>query len=904
MSAPLLTTKLYTPSPRPVQRLVPRLRLTRRLDEGLQLGHKLTLVSAPAGFGKTTLVSEWVHRVKLPVAWLSLDEGDNDAPRFLSYIVAALQAIQASLGETVAALLESPQMAATPSLLEHLITLLINDLTTLPAPILLILDDYHVINNLDVHTALAFLLDNLPPQVHLVIVSREDPALPLHRLRAGGQMTEMRAQDLRFTEEETALFLNQTMGLDLEADEIASLERQTEGWIAGLQLAALSIRDSADARSFIKTFAGDDRYVMDYLVAEVLARRPPHIQTFLLKTSILDRFTPPLCDAVTGQTNSRAILAHLEQTNLFLVPLDNRREWYRYHHLFGDLLRYRLREQFGDEADKKHPEIKQLHQQAAAWHIEAGLIEPAIQHSLASEDFVQAADLLESICGDLVAGCQLHKLLSLVGALPDDLVRNRPHLCISHAWALRFTRQVEASAMRLQDAERALPNLPPAQARYVQGQIFTLRGGQAFAQQGSAAAIECYQKALHALAATGPNTRCVAHYELGDVYLFLGEWLKARKAFQATQVQGLKNLWIAVAGKGGLADTYVMEGRLGQAAQLYREAIAQGLGPSGERLFPPIDRAYAGLGDVLYERGEIDKARRCFEQAIRLSEMIDQVGTAMGAITSLAWLEHMQGNRLEAQVWLQRALERVKQRTDRFADIGEAYVAIFQVRLGLLQEPPALAAALRWAKTYQRGQPDASRYEEESAQRVLACVELAQGQPEQALARLRRLEDAATVSGRNHSLILILVLEAMAHAAQGAGAQAIQTLERALDLGAAEGYCRTFLDQGPVVLQLLRQSRHPYAAQLLGSAPVESQKKPSPSPATPPLSPALERALSEREMEVLRLLAAGPTYAEIAQELFVSINTVKWHAKNIYRKLNVNRRAHAVVKARDLGLIP
>jgi LuxR family maltose regulon positive regulatory protein len=893
MFAPLLATKLYIPSPRLVQRLVPRLRLTRRLDEGLHLGHTLTLVSAPAGFGKTTLVSEWVHRVKLPVAWLSLDEGDNDTTRFLAYIVAALQTVETGLGETVAAMLESPQMAATPFLIEHLITLLINDLAALPTQILLILDDYHVINNLDIHTALAFLLENLPPQVHLVVVSREDPVLPLHRLRAGGRMTEMRAQDLRFTEEEAALFLNQAMELDLEADDVASLEKQTEGWIAGLQLAALSIRDSADAKSFIQTFAGDDRYVMDYLVAEVLARQPPHIQTFLLKTSILDRLTPALCDAVTGQTNSRAILAHLEQTNLFLVPLDNRREWYRYHHLFGDLLRYRLREQLGDEVDEKHPEVKQLHQQAAAWHIEADLIEPAIQHSLAGGDFAQAADLLESISGGLVARCQLHKLLNLVESLPDDLVRTHPYLCLHHAWALRFTRQAEASATRLEDAERALFSLPPAQARYVQGQIYTLRGGPAFSRQGPAAAIECYQKALHALAAADPEARCIAQYELGDVYLFLGEWVKAREAFQATQTPGLENLWIVVGGKGGLADTYAIEGRLGQAMQLYREAIAQGLGPSGERLFPPTDRAYAGLGDVLYERGEIDEARRCFEQAIRLSEMIDQIGTALMAIVSLAWLEHTQGNHQAAQVWLQRARERAQQRTDWFTDIGEAYLARFQVRLALLQEPPDLATAARWSRAYRRDQSNASRHEEELAQRLLARVELAQGQPEQALARLGRLEDAATVSGRGNSLLSILVLQAVAHAAQGASAQAIQTLERALDLGAAEGYCRTFLDQGPVVIQLLRQSHHPYAAQLLGSVPVEIQKR-----------PALEQALSEREIEALRLLAAGLTYAEIARELFVSINTVKWHAKNIYRKLDVNRRAYAVAKARDLGLIP
>jgi LuxR family maltose regulon positive regulatory protein len=595
--------------------------------------------------------------------------------------------------------------------------------------------------------------------------------------------------------------------------------------------------------------------------------------------------------AVAGQTDSRAILTHLEQANLFLVSLDNRRKWYRYHHLFSDLLRYRLRERLGDE------EIRQLHRQAAAWHIEAGLIEQAIQHSLAGEDFVQATDLLESISAGLVTSCQLHKLLTLVEALPDDLVRTRPHLCLYHAWALRFTRQAEASAARLQDAERALPGLPPAQARYIQGHIFTLRGGEALARQGPTAAIEYYQKALHVLTAADREIRSVAYYELGEIYLFLGEWIKAREAFQATQARGLEHLWMAVAGKSALADTYVIEGRLDRAIQLYREAIAQGLSPSGERLFPPADRAYASLGSVLYERGEIDEARRCLKQGLRLSEMIDQMGTALGSVTNLVWLEHTQGNDQEAQIWLQQALKRAKQRTDWFADIGEAYLAAFRVLLGLRQEPPEIAAATRWAKTYQQSQPDASRYEEEFAQRVLACVELAQGWPEQATARLGRLGDAAAGGGRNNSLIPILVLRAVAYTAQGASAQALQTLDRALDLGAAEGYCRTFLDHAPVVIQLLCQSRHPYAAQLLRSAQIET-------PETPPLPSPLEEAFSEREIEALRLLAVGLTYAEIARELFISTNTVKWHAKNIYRKFNVNRRAHAVAKARDLGLIP
>jgi len=877
--------------------------LVERLDAGRH--RKLTLVSAPAGFGKTTLVSEWVHHRRgqaetgPSVAWLSLDEGDNDTARFLTYAIAALRTIESGLGETAVSLLQSPQVAAAPPPFENIITLLINDLAVLPVQAVLVLDDYHVINSLEIHRALAFLLGNLPPQLHLVIVSREDPMLPLHRLRARGHVTEIHAKDLRFTEGEAASFLNQTMGLNLTPADVAALERRTEGWIAGLQLAALSMQqDVTDTRGFIETFAGDDRYVVDYLITEVLDGQSPQVQDFLLRTAVLRRLTAPLCDVVAERADSRDVLAQLEQANLFLVPVDNKREWYRYHRLFGDLLRYRLREQIGAEG------VKRLHRRAAAWYGQTGLVEGAVEeaihHSLAAEDFPRATDLIESICADLVAQSQSHQLLGLVAALPEDLVRTRPHLCVYHAWALGLTGQVDAVASRLRDAERALSAAPPTLAREIQGQIATLRAYDARRQHDLVTAIGLLRQALQYLPVSSLSARSAANANLGVNYLMLGNLGVAREALRLAQAEahGSGNLWIAVGAMSYLADTYALEGRLTQAARLYQDTIARGLDSTGKRLFPPAGHACAGLGRVLYERGEIDEARRNLKQAIDLSEMIGFWNTVLRALVPLVWLEYMQGHTALSQTLMQRALNLAERTSEAWMTARwEAHLAALQARLSLAQDPPELAAATRWAEAYQQDEPDVSSYEEEFAQLTLARVELAQGHPDQALARLEVLSEAAGAGGRNDSLIKILALRALAQAAQGAGDGATDMLNRALDLTAPEGYCRTFLDEGQPMIRLLRQSRHPYAARLLEETEADGA-------ALPPPTPELQEALNERELKVLRLFAASLTNAEIAQEMFLSTNTVKWYAKNIHRKLNVNRRMQAVAKARELGLIP
>ena len=438
---PILATKLYLPRLRP--NVVSRPRLIERLNEGLH--RKLTLIAAPAGFGKTTLVSAWVEGIERPTAWLSLDEGDNDPTRFLTYLVAALQTIAANIGEGVLGVLQSPQ----PPPPEAILTALLNEITTLPDNFVLVLDDYHVIDAQAVDIALTYLVEHLPPQMHLVIATREDPQLPLARLRARSQLTELRAADLRFTASEASAFLSQVMGLSLSAEDIAALEDHTEGWIAGLQLAALSMQGHQDVPGFIQAFAGDHRYIVDYLVEEVLERQPEPVRSFLLQTSILDRLHGPLCDAVTGQEGGNARLEALERGNFFVVPLDDKRHWYRYHHLFAEVLSAHL---LAEQPDQ----VATLHRRASAWYEQHGSVADAIRHALAAEDFGRAADLVELAVPAMGRSRQEATVLGWLKALPDELVRARPVLSVHYAGALLLNGELEGVEARLRDAEQWL----------------------------------------------------------------------------------------------------------------------------------------------------------------------------------------------------------------------------------------------------------------------------------------------------------------------------------------------------------------------------------------------------------------------------------------------------------------
>ena len=492
MSPPILATKLYIPPPRP--NVVLRPRLITRLNEGLH--GRLTLISAPAGFGKTTLLSEWIAGCKWPVAWLSLDESDNDPSQFLTYLVAALQTIDNDMGAGMLSILQSPQ----PRPAELFLTSLINAVAQAPQEFILALDDYHRIEARPIHNALTFLLDHLPPQMHLAIVSRSDPPLPLARLRGQRTLTELRAADLRFTPDEAATFLNQVMRLDLSAADVAALETRTEGWIVGLQMAALSMQGRADTASFIRAFTGSHRFIIDYLVEEVLQRQVERVRDFLLQTSILDRLSGPLCDAVSGQGDGRAMLEALERGNLFVVPLDEERHWYRYHHLFADMLQARLTREQPDQAPLRH-------RRASEWYEQNGLPSDAIRHALAAEDFERAADLVELAWPAMRRSRQEATVLGWVKALPDKLIRARPVLSVVSAWALLDGGELEAAEARLRDTERWLGTAADMRER----------PEAPSAGMGVAEMVVVDQEQFRSLPASIANARAYRAQALGDV---------------------------------------------------------------------------------------------------------------------------------------------------------------------------------------------------------------------------------------------------------------------------------------------------------------------------------------------------------------------------------------------------
>jgi LuxR family maltose regulon positive regulatory protein len=586
MSSPILATKLYVPPPRP--ELVLRPRLIERLNEGLH--RKLTLVSAPAGFGKTTLLGEWVAGCGRPAAWLSLDEGDSDPARFLAYLVAALRTVEADLGAGVQSLLQSPQPLPTESVL----TTLLNEVTTLPDNFVLALDDYHVIDAEPIDDALAFLIDHLPPQMHLVIATREDPQLPLARLRAREQLTELRATDLRFTPEEAAEFLKEVMGLDLSTEDIAALESRTEGWIAGLQLAALSMQGRKDTAGFVQAFTGSHRFVLDYLVEEVLQQQPDRVRTFLLQTSILDRLSGPLCDAITGQEDSRGMLEALERGNLFVVPLDDERRWYRYHHLFANVLQARAMEEQPDQ-------VPHLHRRASEWYEHNGLPADAIRHALAAEDFERAADLIEVTWRAMDRSYQSATWLGWAKALPDELVRVRPVLSADYGRALLDVGELEAAEARLRDAERWLdttadmnqrpderPEVPSAemsvagmvvvdeeQFRSLPASIATARAAHAQALGDVPGTVKYARRALDLLPGGYYYERGVLAALLGVAYWASGDLEAAHRSFAdfMANMRMAGNILVAISGTFVLADIMMAQGRLHEAVRAYEQSL-------------------------------------------------------------------------------------------------------------------------------------------------------------------------------------------------------------------------------------------------------------------------------------------------------------------------------------------
>jgi LuxR family maltose regulon positive regulatory protein len=940
MTTPTLATKFYIPPLR--RKVVLRPRLVERLNEGLSAGRKLTLISASAGFGKTTLVSEWVDGCGQPVAWLSLDEGDNDPTRFLTYLVAALQTLALGGGEGTAAnigagvlrTLQSPQPPSTESIL----TALINEITILPESFLLVLDDYHVIEAKPVDHALAFLVEHLPPVMHLVIATREDPHLPLARLRARGQLTELRAADLRFTSSEAAEFLNEVMGLNLSAEDISTLESRAEGWIAGLQLAALSMQGNKDVPGFIREFAGDHRYIVDYLVEEVLQSQPEPLRRFLLRTAILDRLNGSLCDAVcsegtsTGEEDGSARLEALQRGNFFVIPLDDKRNWYRYHPLFADVLRLHLKAEQPDQ-------VSALHRRASEWYEHNGSTEDAIRHALAAEDFERAANLIELAKPAMTRNGQMATLLGWLKQLPDPLVRLRPVLSVDYASALMASGDLGAVEARLRDAERWLVTADPVdptagmserpeasaagmvvvdheEYRRLPGMIALIRAAQALARGDMPETVVNARRALDLAPEDDHMMRGGAASQLGLAAWASGD-LDAARRMTANGMAHLRLAGYTLPALGGatvLADIQIAQGCLHEAMTTYEQALQWAMAPGAPVLQGAADMV-VGMSDLHREHNDLNAAVQHLLKSQALGELAGSPQWPYRWCAAMARIREAQGD-LDGALDL---LDRAARLYDGNFSPNVRPVATRKTRVWLAQG--RLAEALGWAREQGLSVEDEPSYLREFDAITLARVLLARYRSDRAedsisgvVGLLERLLKAAAEGGRKGSVIEIRILQAMACHAQGDLPAALLPLQQALALAEPEGYVRMFLDEGSSMRQLLREASAreimpDYTDKLLASFeaeerpvlaadPGKSEDKSHLASGEPLIEP-----LSPRELEVLHLIAQGLSNREIGERLFLALDTVKGHNRRIFEKLQVQSRTEAVARAHELGLL-
>jgi LuxR family maltose regulon positive regulatory protein len=917
MPTSILATKLFIPPTRP--EIVPRPRLVKQLNEGLQ--RKLSLISAPAGFGKTTLVSEWVDKIKShangesqignQVAWLSLDEGDSDPASFLAYLIAALnrvEGIETAMVKNLLGMLQSPQPPPTESFL----TSLINELVDIPDKIIFVLDDYHVIESPQVDDALAYLVEHMPPQMHLVIASRTDPQLPLSRLRARGHMIELRAADLRFTTYEAAEFLNRMMGLDLSAEDIAALESRTEGWIAGLQLAAISMKGRKDTSDLIRSFTGSHRYILDYLIEEVLEQQSDSVQNFLLQTAILNRLTSSLCDALTGQDNGQETLEILEHANLFIVPLDEERRWYRYHHLFADLLRQRLRQAQPEQVSK-------LHHLASAWHQHNGFIDEAIEHALRAEEFERAAQLIEDNVDAIWQRGEHMKLRGWLAALSPKLVLSKPHLCILRAWDLFTSGQQEAAEQSLQAAEGALGSgadqtvrtqsegdqLSDSDKMKIKGRAAAIRAFLAF-YRGDVPVLNQYaRQALELLPEDDLTWRSTATVALGDGYSFMGDMEAANRvrleALETSRAAG--NDYMTLIAGMKLAVTLRQQGRLGQVIGICEQQL-QLANKTGLSQTIVIGWLLAIWGEVLAEKNDLDEAIRLAEKGAELTGRGRDVAMIGWSYLCLIRVLFSRGELAAAEEIIEM-MENIAR---------EYYVppwiinllAAWQARIWLAED--RLEAASQWAEESGLDIDGPLAFMHETERIVLARILIAQGRMDEADAFLQRLLEGALEGGRISRAIEMLMLQAFAYQTRDDTARAMISLEQALILAEPGGFMRTFVDEGLPMAHLLyealsREIAPDYVRRLLAAFPTTKPEK-TDLPTSPADQSELVEPLSEREIEVLQLIAGGLTNREIAARLYLSLNTVKVHTRNIYGKLGVNNRTQAIRRGRALGILP
>ena len=940
MTTSVLAVKLYIPPSRP--KMVLRPRLIEQLNEGLRqnqvFGRKLTLISAPAGFGKTTLVREWVngwqqYEPDAGVAWLSLDEGDNDLTRFLIYLVAALQTVFPNMGAGVLGMLQSPHPPHPKSIL----TDLLNEITAAPSSFILVLDDYHVIDSKlvdeskSIDKSLAFLLEYLPPQMHLVIATREDPNLPLARLRARGQLIELRISDLRFTPSESAELINQVRGLNISAADAAALESRTEGWAAGLQLAALAMREHPDVTGFIQSFTGSNHFVLDYLMEEVLNQQSESIQTFLLRTSILERMCDSLCDAVLGvptshqtagqMTGGQKLLEYLEQANLFIVPLGNDRKWYRYHHLFGDLLRQRLGQSQTPE------EIAQYHISASEWHEKNGGVAEAFHHLIAARDFNRAAAVAETAWQGMNESFQSAAWLGWVKQLPEELICSRPVLCTQIAWGFMNTGDVGASESHLQDAERCLDDPSDEMIIVDREQLRSLPARIAFARAYNAQTQRDYPATIKYAEMVYKLTPDENHYlraqtaaVLGSTYWASGDLEAACRSMSdwIDRSNKVGNFFFAIASASAKADIQTAQGKLRDAFGTYQESL-QLASVHENGLQRVTAKHYLGLALLYHEMGDETAAGEHLQKSLVQGEQSIFADWKYRRCLAQARMKEAEGE------W-DAALDLLDEAQGFFVKSlipDTRPVAALKARINLKQGQ--LDKAREWARAHNLTANDDLHYLREFEHITLARLLLAEYLNNRidsilmdAKRLLARLLESAEDGNRMGSVLEILVTQALVEQAQSNLPQAFALIERALTLAQPEGYLRIFTNEGEPMRSLLIDFRRSYENQprsnnhaltsyvsSLLSAFLLTQRMQQPKQIKPEERPAkdrLEESLSQREIEVLRLIAQGLSNREIGDRLFLALNTVKGYNQKIFSKLQVQSRTEAIVRVRELDL--
>ena len=866
-----------------------RVRLIQRLDQGAEC--KVTLISAPAGYGKTTLLSEWTAQSKVPIAWLTLDHDDNDLGRFLAYLIAGLQSISIPIDVQILQLLQPKQTNRNDALLIPIV----NQIAAEEKRIALILDDFHLIQTKEIHDALVYLIDHIPLNMHLIISGRADPPLQLARLRARGEMAEIRAADLRFSVEEGRSLLNQVHGLDIPNDDIVSLIGRTEGWVAALQLVAIAANGKANISEYIAGINGTHNYIADFLISEVLNQQPEMIVEFLLKTSILKQFSRSLCDAVTGMDNSHQILRHLRDANQFLISLDDENLWFRYHQLFTDLLNQRLLETYPTE-------VPSLYRQASAWFQANDHVAEAIEYALKGNLMPEAAVMIEQQAKTTLMRSEIGTFIRWVKKLPEDLVYENESLCIYYVWALLIGGE------DFQLASKFLDHLNPSD-EHTAGKIDAVRSMPAVYQGQLVDAIKLATRALERLPVDDLFFRLIASWNLSAALFISGDYSRGARILEEVAQIGMesKNLLVAISAFCRLGTYYTQLGDLSKARELFDKALRLAFADS-ERPLPVACEAMLGLGKIHWEWNQLETASHHLLESVELSKRWRE-NTAVESFVLLAHLNHSMGDDKKANQAIRDAQNLAFQKTT--TDMDNKFVASEEARLQLRQGN--LQAAENWASEREFHlliqEKDISLHPTHGADVVLryellvyARILLAQNHISRALDLLRILLRSIESLGHLQKIIETYILMALGLHSQRKNPEALLALRKALDLAEKGGFQRIFMEEGAIIIEMLQQisntSKSSYATKLLTAY----HKHINNTPSRRNLSVLVE-PLSDREMDVLRLLETPMTSNEIADALYIAVSTARVHIKHIYAKLGVNRRFEAVAKAKDLQIL-